>query len=297
MHAEDGLLIVDKPEGPTSHDIVQAVRRCFGTPRVGHTGTLDPFASGVLVVCVGKATRLSRFLQSETKRYRGTIRFGFATDTHDRTGKPISECREPALDETEIEAIMKGLTGEFEQVPPMFSAKKVDGVRLYAAARKGRDIPRESRTVTIYAMGLLAAGGDTADFEVTCSAGTYIRTLAHEIGKRAGCGAHLAALRRLAVGPFIEEQAFTLDAIRGWDRPAGHLIPLEEIPLGFPTVHLTGPEGARVRHGMRITVASDRLAAGAVPRASLLSDGLLLAVAEVELDGALARLKPDIVFP
>lgn len=225
----DGALIIDKPAGFTSHDVVARVRRIIGERRVGHTGTLDPFATGVLVVVIGRATRLSQFLTGAEKEYEGVIRLGYATDTGDITGQRIAH--EPhektlssqSLRKEEIVSAMESLTGEIEQVPPMYSAKKIAGRKLYEHARRGEEIERQPARVTISAFELLTCDGEsarmnedgTADLSarVVCSAGTYVRTLAEDLGKRLGTGAHLATLRRTRAGRFALEDSFTLEEL------------------------------------------------------------------------------------
>ena len=224
-----GALIIDKPEGITSHDVVARVRRVIGSRQVGHAGTLDPFATGALVVCVGRATRLVQFLTGLDKDYLGTVRLGFATDTQDLTGKQITPLR--SSKESNLESVRRVLDefiGPQLQTPPMFSAKKVGGERLYRAAREGREIAREPVAITIHSIALIDGGQSplaknedgTMDLriKVRCSSGAYVRTLAHDIGERLGVGAHLAALRRTAVGHFEIEQSVTLEVLEKMSR-------------------------------------------------------------------------------
>jgi tRNA pseudouridine55 synthase len=219
-----GALIVDKPAGITSHDVVARVRRVAGTRRVGHAGTLDPFATGVLVVCLGRATRLAQFLVGLDKEYLATIRLGFATDTQDLTGKqitPLKSSKQTSLEE--VRRVTSEFVGPQLQTPPMFSAKKIGGERLYKAAREGREIARDASAITIYSIELVETDAtlvrESADatmdlnLRVRCSSGTYVRTLANDIGERLAIGAHLAALRRTAVGHFMIEESITLDAL------------------------------------------------------------------------------------
>lgn len=215
-----GSLIIDKPEAMTSHDVVARVRRAAQTRRVGHAGTLDPFATGVLVVCVGPATRLVQFLVGLDKEYVATVRLGYATDTQDLTGKPITPLQ--SSDKVSLDnviSVLSDFTGAQLQMPPMFSAKKIAGERLYRAAREGREVERIALPVTVYSIelqSLFDTGKEGArDFviRVRCSSGTYVRTLAHDIGAKLGVGAHLRALRRTAVGHFKLENALTLDEL------------------------------------------------------------------------------------
>ncbi len=234
----DGVLVIDKPVGLTSHDVVARARHILHERRIGHTGTLDPFATGVLVILLGKATRLAQFLSGVDKQYEAIIRLGYSTDTGDRTGKPIPG-PETAADkprnwsEEEIEAALQSLRGEIDQVPPMYSAKKVDGRKLYELARRGEEIERQPIHVCIYEFAAIKPEGQlikdnldgTFDFHarVSCSSGTYVRTLAEDFGKRLHVGAHLAELRRTRVGDFPIEQAVTLDRAEGpfWRRGTG----------------------------------------------------------------------------
>ncbi len=225
----DGVLIIDKPVGLTSHDVVARVRRILGERRVGHTGTLDPFATGVLVLLLGRATRLAQFLSGAEKEYEAVVRLGFAMDTGDITGKPIvaagiSERPSMSWTEQEINAALHSFGGEIEQVPPMYSAKKQGGRKLYELARRGQEVEREAVRVTIYALEAVpsAAGSLTKNRDVTtdicirvvCSAGTYVRTLAEDFGKRLGVGAHLAELRRTRAGDFSVKNALSLEQLQ-----------------------------------------------------------------------------------
>src|SRR6266571_2331275 len=218
-----GALVIDKPEGITSHDVVARVRRVTGERRVGHAGTLDPFATGVLVVCVGRATRLVQFLVGLDKEYIATIKLGYATDTQDLTGKHITPLRSSnELSLEDVRRVLERFTGPQLQTPPMFSAKKVAGQKLYVAARAGREVKREPVRIELYALELieeetaLRANDDgTRDFraKVRCSSGTYVRTLAHDIGEALRVGAHLTKLRRTGVGHFKVDRALTLDEL------------------------------------------------------------------------------------
>lgn len=229
----NGAVLLDKPMGITSHDVVARLRYVLRTKRIGHTGTLDPFATGLLILCVGSSTRLSQFLTGKDKTYHATMRLGFATDTQDYTGKPISEPNSTeAVTEDNLREAMRHYTGDYAQVPPMYSAKKVDGISLHRLARQGQVVFRSTAPVKIYELTLTPdehgntirhneTGTVDVDFAVSCSAGTYIRTLAHDIGQHLGCGAHLTALRRTRVGPFTIEQATTIEQLAG--------LPMEQI--------------------------------------------------------------------
>jgi tRNA pseudouridine55 synthase len=263
---EDGLLLVDKEPGGTSHDVVQRARRITGQKKIGHAGTLDPDATGLLVLTLGRATRLTRFLIRAPKVYHGVLRFGFATDTYDASGETISEAPAGALDALTLEAVeaaMAELRGEIEHTPPPYSAKKVQGKKLYELAREGKEVPRESKRVTVYELtpeGDLErdADGVRVPFRLACSSGTYARTLAHDVGRAVGTGGHLAFLRRLKVGPFLLDNALTLDELqqaadadtvpeKGW-------VPFDDIPLPFGDVVLDAQQEERIGHGQTVLV-------------------------------------------
>ncbi|MFI5007380.1 MAG: tRNA pseudouridine(55) synthase TruB [Solirubrobacterales bacterium] len=247
----DGVLVVDKPAGPTSHDIVDRVRRAFGLRRVGHTGTLDPFATGVLAVCLGKATRLARFLAEGEKVYRATIRLGFATTTDDATGEPMGEALAVHLDPAALQEALTRFSGSFDQVPPAYSAKHVGGRRLYELARRGEaekaTAARMAVPVTVHAIELLGTSGDLVEIEVRCGPGTYIRALGRDIGESLGLGGHLAALRRLRSGAFGLEHAVAADLVVAASRPS--VIPLSGLLEALPAVKVSAEGREAVRHG------------------------------------------------
>lgn len=236
-----GVVLVDKPGGITSHDVVNRVRRAFGTRRVGHAGTLDPLATGLLVVGVGRATRLLRFLGDLSKAYEGIGLLGVETTTLDAEGEVVRE-RPVEVDRAALEAAMASLTGWIEQVPPAYSAVKVGGVKLYEAARRGQAIEAPARRVRIDAFGLAWFEPPRFGFEVRCSSGTYVRSLVAEVGGRLGCGAHLAALRRTAVGGFDVADA------RPPDGPL-ELLPLERAVAHLPAITLHEEEARVAVHG------------------------------------------------
>jgi tRNA pseudouridine55 synthase len=278
----DGVLVIDKPAGLTSHDVIDQVRRILRVRPVGHTGTLDPFATGVLVVMVGRATRLAQFLSGVEKEYEAVIRLGYATDTGDRTGRPIPETQDERVPaqlvsggnaEQEIEAALRSLRGDIVQVPPMYSAKKQAGRKLYELARRGEEVERQPAQVCIYEFEAihLANHSDgalvkdnrdgTFDFEVrvVCSAGTYIRTLAEDFGKRLGVSAHLAELRRTRVGDFRVEEANTLEQLKvhGAEESLGQILHAPDEALArLPFLDLSVDDLRRVRHGMSVKVDS-----------------------------------------
>jgi tRNA pseudouridine55 synthase len=289
-----GVVVVDKPKGISSHDAVNAVRRLASTRRVGHTGTLDPLATGVLVMLIGPATRLSRFATQSSKSYRGTIRLGVTTSTYDAEGEPL-ECHPVDLDLIRIRQVLPKFTGTVEQVPPRYSAIKMNGRKLYELAREGKVVHPRSRTVTIYAIDILDWAQPDLTVAVRCSSGTYIRSLAHDLGQRLGCGAHLLSLRRTQNGPFTIAQSHTLEQL-GQLRDAGSfadaVLPPQTIldPI-MPVTVLTSSQTTRVRHGQELVLETDD------------KDGFVQAHDEAgSLIAVLARLddhtfRPKVVLP
>jgi tRNA pseudouridine55 synthase len=245
----DGVLVVDKPRGPTSHDVVDRVRRALRTRRVGHTGTLDPFATGVLPVCVGRATRLARYLSGGDKEYVASVRLGFATTTDDLSGEPLGPPVAVEIGRDALESALDGLVGSFDQVPPAFSAKHVGGRRLYELARRGEAVPRAAAPVTVHAVRLLAREGDRVELAVRCSTGTYVRALARDLGERLGTGAHLTALRRTRSGAFDLSQAVSGDDLGA---AAERMIPLAGLLLELPAVRVAEAGRRLVGHGREL---------------------------------------------
>ncbi|MDH5643919.1 MAG: tRNA pseudouridine(55) synthase TruB [Gemmatimonadota bacterium] len=272
-----GLLLVDKTEGPTSHDVINIARKKLGERRVGHVGTLDPFASGLLVVLVGRATRLAKFLVGLEKRYTGIIKLGAVTDTDDFTGQVLEETdRWRSVEEEDIDRAMKKLCGKIQQVPPAFSAKKVAGVRAYSRARRGEAVELSAQTVEVSKFDLVQRTGADVHFDVTVSSGTYIRSLARDLGRDLGVGGHLLKLRRESVGDFkvtdaVDVHEVTADSLR----PAGDAV------YKMKQVVVTKEEGQLVRHGN--AVREEIPDSGPV---ALFEDRNLIAIAEVK-DGAL----------
>lgn len=278
----DGVLVIDKPAGLTSHDVVARARHILHEPRIGHTGTLDPFATGVLVVLLGKATRLAQFLSGVDKEYDAIIRLGYSTDTGDRTGNPIpgpadskNRTRLEEWNEQEIEDALKSLRGEIDQVPPMYSAKKVEGKKLYELARRGETVDRKPIHVCIYEFAAIRPEGrlikDNLDgtfdvyARVSCSSGTYVRTLAEDFGKRLYVGAHLAELRRTRVGDLHVTQAITLEELK--THFAEESLGMIMLPPGaalsrLPFVHLSAQDVTRANHGREVRVAETEWADG-----------------------------------
>jgi len=258
----DGALVINKARGCTSHDVVARVRRLLRTRAVGHLGTLDPIATGVLPLLVGAATRLQRFYQGRRKYYQGKIRFGFATETHDADGKPLGPDTAPTLERSALEPLFREFLGKLEQVPPPYSAKKVHGVAAYELARKKKQFTLSPVQVEVYRFELLEVEGAYAAFLIECSAGTYIRTLAHDLGQRLGPGAHLAEICRTAAGEFTLEQALTLEelerqvAARG---PDAVLVPRERLLLDLPHAVVSSLLERKLRHGAKIELSEAQI--------------------------------------
>jgi len=231
----DGVLLVDKPTDHTSHDVIARLRGKLKMKRIGHAGTLDPMATGVLVVLVGKATRASQYLMSLDKEYAGTIKLGQVTNTQDAEGEVLETRPVPPLTEAEVRAAAQSFVGDQYQMPPMFSAIKIDGVPLYKMARKGEEVERESRFVRISSFEVTRFASPELDFVVRCSKGTYVRTIAHDLGAKLGCGGHLSALRRTATGKFTVAQCLTLDQIQALTLPEieKRLMPVHEAVPSF----------------------------------------------------------------
>ncbi len=281
----DGVLAVDKPSGPTSHDVVDQVRRILQT-RAGHTGTLDPLATGVLPLVLGKATRLSQYLQGKDKEYRAVIRLGRTTDTGDREGKTLQERPLSPVSDARALEVLSRFEGEIEQRAPLYSAVKVKGKRLYKLARQGQKPERPLRRVTIRSIELLERSQERWTVLVNCSAGTYIRSLAEDVGEVLGFGAHIEDLRRTRSGPFDLEHSIPLQAVASsWEEA---FVPMQELLPEFPGVEIDSALAARVRHGNEI-ILPDRLPPG---MCRLLQRGRLLALADC--NGISAR--PRTVF-
>lgn len=277
----DGILNINKPRGITSHDVVDRVRRLARQRRVGHAGTLDPLATGVLLICLGSATRLAEFLMNSPKHYRAHIRLGITTDTLDAEGTVVSR-RPVEVGREEVERALEHFRGPILQVPPMFSALKRDGRPLYRLARRGETVERPPRPVEIYRLELVEWSPPDLVLEVLCSPGTYIRSLAHDLGETLGCGAYLAGLTRLASGDFRLEDAVELDVLTP-ERLPEYLLPPDAALRQFPALHLTPEEARAVGHGQKLP---DRWGEGGRETAhpplarAYGPDGLFLAVLE-----------------
>jgi tRNA pseudouridine55 synthase len=299
----DGLLLVDKAPGCTSHDVVQRVRRCFGQKRVGHCGTLDPDATGLLLMPLGQATRLSRFLMHAPKVYEGEVRLGVATDTYDAAGRVTSQAPTDAVDVGAIDREMARFVGTFEQRLPAFSARKVNGVKFYEMARRGEEVPEAVKQVTVAEFlrtGPLA--DDRFAFRLSCSSGTYARALAHDLGAALGCGGHLASLRRSSVGPFRVEDAATLEqleALHASGSPLGPCwLPLGEVPLPFASFTVDAQQEQRLRHGQTVLTRELAVTEGDWVRLVTRRENLVAvgSVTERIGGGPIAVVQPRIVF-
>lgn len=291
----DGLLVVDKPEGLTSHDVVARVRRIAGTRRVGHTGTLDPMATGVLVLCLGKATRLIPYIEEmggvDAKEYEAQIRFGFETTTDDAEGEPRAAPAATApVTVALVASALKAFVGELQQVPPAFSAKKVAGERAYAIARRGEEVEVKPSTVHVGAAELLGLDGDIARVRFACSRGTYVRALARDLGRALGLGAHLVGLRRTRSGVAGIDRAVRLDALTPGSL-AGALIPMMSVLESWPSVKVSDRDAADLRLGRALNPGKW----GNEPAGRLrVGDALGRLVALADWDGS--RLRPFCVF-
>jgi tRNA pseudouridine55 synthase len=246
----NGFLVIDKPQGVTSFDVVRTIRRALKVRRVGHCGTLDPMATGVLPVAIGEATRLVEFVMDGVKIYRGTLKLGETTDTQDAEGTILGRCAIDGIDRARIEGVIATLLGPIQQLPPMYSALKRDGVPLYELARKGIEVERALRAIEIYCFKICSIDLPFVTFEVTCSKGTYVRTLAHDLGARLGCGAHLTALRRLQSGSFSEAEAIPLDRLQNESPDAVQLLPVAAALAALPALTLSPEALLRLKNGV-----------------------------------------------
>ena len=283
-----GFFNVNKPSGITSHDVVARIRRKLGVKKVGHAGTLDPLATGVLVICVGDATRLAEYVMATTKGYTATVHLGVETTTYDGEGKITARQDVSDVTRDDIETLLPKFTGTLDQVPPLYSAIKKDGRKLYDLARAGESVDLEPRPVIIESLTLVAWEPPFFVLDVVCGSGTYIRSLAHDIGASLGVGAHLAALHRTRSGTFDVENAVALDDLLDVEDPLQWLIPAARAMEAFPTVHLSPVDLDDIHHGRVIEWhgASDTIGAAIAP------DGRLVAVLMLEAGHA----RPHKVF-
>jgi len=299
--ARGALLLMDKPAGMTSHDVVERVRRTTRVPRIGHTGTLDPMATGLLLLCCGRAARLQGFFTGLPKCYEGTIALGRATDTYDREGAVTREHDgEPAVSPDELEAAAARFRGEFDQAPPPYSAKKVGGRKLYELARRGQEIPSVPKRVHVTSFLVERISIREIRFRLDCSSGTYVRSIAHDLGGALGCGAHLSELRRTRIGDFSVSDAIPLadfeTASESERVRAPHAIGLAQIPFPFPRMTVAAMEARKIRQGQPVPA---RVSAAAGSWVSVLGDeGEILALGQVTPigTGRISMVKPRIVL-
>ena len=266
----DGGLVIDKPRGRTSHDAVEAVRRIVGFRQIGHLGTLDPLGTGVLVLLLGRATRLAQFYAGRRKRYETTFRFGFATDTYDADGAALGPDAAPQLERTEIERLAAARVGRYPQMPPPYSAKKIHGRPAHELARKKKPVELKEVEIEVYDFHLNEISGSLARFSIECAAGTYIRSLAHDMGAALGCGAHLAEIVRTAVGEFTLDQSVRLEDLERAAKQgelARYIIPLERLLPELPSVTILPILERRVRHGSKFNVQIAQIQPGRTSRA------------------------------
>ena len=285
----DGILILDKPIGPSSNQALQQARKLYRARKAGHCGSLDPLATGVLPICMGEATKFSSYLLGADKTYRASCKLGQTTATGDAEGEVIDNTR-VCVSEEQLRQTLARFTGEFEQIPPMYSALKHQGKRLYELAREGKQVERKPRKIKIYRLAFLSYENETLAIEVSCSKGTYIRTLAEDIGATLGCGAHLTALRRLTVDSFDEQQATSIETLEALARQGEDQLDALLLPLGsalgqFPELKLDASASLDLTHGKRIPVPG----CGITGLCRLTSDqGLFLGLGEVSSDAELA---------
>lgn len=250
----NGIVIVDKPAGWTSQDVTARLRRVFSTRRIGHGGTLDPMATGVLPVFVDRATRAVEFFEHADKVYEAVLRLGVVTDTQDITGT-VLESREVSVSQEEFLRLLPRFTGQIQQLPPMYSAVKVGGKKLYEMARAGVEVERKSRSITVFSLECLEFSGNRAKLRIHCSKGTYIRTLCHDMGEALGCGGCMEALRRTAAGAYTIDRAVSLEALLEAERPERYLLPVDSLFEAYPAVTLTDKQTLRCRNGNSFSVS------------------------------------------
>ncbi len=282
----DGVIVVDKPEGFTSHDVVNRVRRLANTRKVGHLGTLDPMATGVLPLVLGRATRLAQFFSGGEKAYDARVQFGWSTDTYDREGEPSSEPVEPRFTRADLDAVLERFRGAFLQTPPPFSAKKVAGTPAYRLARKGTPVELQPVQVHVFALDVLEFEGATARIRLRCSAGTYLRGIAHDLGRELGCGAFLTSLRRTSSGEFAEGQAFTLETLGDLSRAgnlAEALIPAARVLPEFPNALVDTLTAGQIRQGKDFRLSPFVECAGSKYVKAVGPEGDLIAIGEARL--------------
>lgn len=292
-----GILLVDKPRGMTSHDVVDRIRRAARMRRIGHTGTLDPSATGLLILCLGQATRLSEHLTGLDKCYEGVMRLGVITDSHDLDGRVVEERAVPELSREDIQKVCDSFTGEIQQIPPMVSAVKIGGERLYKKARKGEEVERKPRRVTVSEFTVSSYTPPEAHLRVACTRGTYVRSLCHDVGQTLGCGAALATLRRVSVGRHSVTDAHTLEELDTQEAVRQHLLPMGVV-LDLPEVVVLEAGRAIIATGG--VVGEAQLEGGCPVREGWVqvksSQGELIALATVERSAAGAYIHPKRVL-
>ena len=282
----DGVLVLDKPAGISSHGAIQKLRRLTGIKRIGHLGTLDPLGTGVLPMIVGRATRLAQFFSHHERTYEAVIRFGFSTDSYDADGEATSESQDVTLSEERLKDLLPQFTGKLMQTPPPISAKKIDGVPAYKLTRKNKPVRLEPVEVHVFEFELLGVAGERAEVRVRCSTGTYMRSLAHELGQQLGVGAHVESLRRTAMGEFTVENAHTLEELERL-RDEGKLddafLRAESLLPEIPAERVDDITAARIAHGRDFRVSAFGNRQGAKLVKAIAPDGRLLAIAEAKL--------------
>jgi tRNA pseudouridine55 synthase len=282
----DGAIVIDKPEGWTSHDVVGKARRILGMKKIGHLGTLDPIATGVLPLVIGRATRLAQFYTRSDKVYEGLIRFGWSTVSYDRSSEPTSPKTEPTIDAAALEAALERFRGEFLQTPPPVSAKKVEGRRAYELTRKSIPVELEPAPVEVYELVVLDLAGPLARVRAHCSGGTYMRSIAHDVGQLLGCGAHLEELRRLSSGEFAIAQARTipqLEALAAEDRLIDALVPAADMLPGMAAVFVDELTASQIRNGRNFPASPFRSQPASRYVKAVARDNSLVAIGEAVL--------------
>ena len=297
----NGLLLVDKPLGLTSHDVIAHLRRTMKTRKLGHTGTLDPMATGLLPILVGKATRLSQYLLGSDKSYEAVLKLGISTDTLDATGAITAE-KPVSIKEEELRQVISSFVGKIAQKPPMYSAKKVAGKRLYEIARTGAEVERAPCEINIYSIDITNISLPSVTIDVHCSAGTYIRVLASDIGEKLGTGAHLTALRRTKIGPFELSMSQKLAAVEAMGQEAfKECLPMAKVLYSMPQIELNSEQYQRIIHGNFLTDAPNDICRGGEnsllnSKVALLYHKDLVAIGEFLVNDAAVILKPNTVF-
>lgn len=283
-----GILLLDKPQGLSSNQALQKAKRIFSARKAGHTGSLDPLATGLLPVCFGEATKIAGYLLGAGKAYAAQIRLGITTDTDDAEGQVVQTRAVPQLNAEMIDSALDSLRGRIVQTPPVYSALKQGGVPLYKRARRGEQVQVPSREVEVHRLEIEQFESDLIDVHVECGSGTYVRSLARDLGERLGCGAHLTALRRLWVEPFVSPAMFELETLERWHAEGGNaaidalLLPIEAGLVGLPALELDAAQSAQIRHGQRLRVAAP--SSPGLHRA-LNSQGQIVALVDIGDDG------------